>query len=40
MRSQHERREFVLRWMERFLPMLIAQQRARERAGGNGHTLN
>ncbi|HXA76283.1 MAG TPA: LON peptidase substrate-binding domain-containing protein [Candidatus Acidoferrales bacterium] len=40
MRSQHERREFVLRWMERLLPMLIAQQRARERAGGNGHTLN
>jgi len=39
-RSQHERREFVLRWMERFLPMLIAQQRARERAGGNGYTLN
>ncbi len=40
MRSQHERREFVLRWMERFLPMLIAQQRARQHAGGNGHTLN
>ncbi len=40
MRSQHERREFVLRWMERFLPMLIAQQRAQGRAGGNGHTLN
>ena len=39
MRSQHERREFVLRWMERFLPMLIAQQRAQGRAGGNGHTL-
>ncbi len=40
MRSQHGRREFVLRWMERFLPLLIAQQRARGRAGGNGHTLN
>lgn len=40
MRSQHGRREFVLRWMERFLPILIAQQRARERAGGNGYTLN
>jgi Lon protease-like protein len=36
MRSQHERREFVLRWMEGFLPQLAALQRAR----GNGHTLN
>jgi Lon protease-like protein len=40
MRSQHGRREFVLRWMERFLPMLITEQRVRQRAGGNGHTLN
>jgi Lon protease-like protein len=40
MRSCHERREFVLRWMEKFLPQLIAQQRARELAGGNGHSLN
>lgn len=40
MRSQHERREFVLRWMERFLPMLLAQQRALGLASGNGHTLN
>lgn len=40
MRSQHARRESVLRWMERFLPKLVALQRARERAGGNGHTLN
>ncbi len=39
-RSQHERREFVLRWMERFLPKLIAQQRAHKLSGGNGHTLN
>jgi Lon protease-like protein len=36
MRSQHERREFVLRWMESFLPHLVALQRARS----NGHTLN
>jgi Lon protease-like protein len=40
MRSQHERREFVLRWMEKFLPMLITEQRVRQRAGGNGATLN
>ena len=40
MRSQHDRREFVLHWMETFLPLLIAQQRARGRAGGNGYTLN
>jgi uncharacterized protein len=31
-RSERDRRELVLRWMERFLPRLIAQQRARERA--------
>ena len=31
-RSERERRELLLRWMERFLPKLIAQQRARERA--------
>lgn len=40
MRSQHDRREFVLRWMQKFLPLLAAQQRARGRAGGNGYTLN
>ncbi len=31
-RSERERRELVLRWMERFLPKLIAQQKARQRA--------
>jgi ATP-dependent Lon protease len=40
MRSQHDRQEFVLRWIERFLPKLIAQQRARKLSGGNGFTLN
>jgi Lon protease-like protein len=34
-RSERERREMILRWMERFLPRLIAQQRARERAARN-----
>ena len=34
-RSEQERREMVLRWMERFLPKLIAQQRTRERAERN-----
>jgi len=32
MRSQHARREAVLRWMEKFLPRLVALERARERA--------
>ncbi|MGA8766230.1 MAG: LON peptidase substrate-binding domain-containing protein [Candidatus Acidiferrales bacterium] len=40
MRSQHDRREFVLSWMERFLPKLVAVQRTRKLSGGNGHTLN
>jgi ATP-dependent Lon protease len=40
MRSQHARREFVLRWIEKFLPKLIAQHRLQGRAGGNGQTLN
>jgi Lon protease-like protein len=31
-RSERERRELLLRWMERFLPRLIAQQKARQRA--------
>jgi uncharacterized protein len=39
-RSPRDRGEFVLRWMERFLPKLIAQQRAHKLSGGNGHTLN
>ncbi len=34
-RSERERREMMLRWMERFLPKLIAQQRARDRAERN-----
>ena len=34
-RSERDRRELLLRWMERFLPRLIAQQRARERAFRN-----
>jgi Lon protease-like protein len=40
LRSEHERRELLLRWMERFVPKLIAQQKTRERAGGNGHARN
>lgn len=35
MRSEHERRETLLRWMERFVPRLIAQQKARDRAARN-----
>ena len=40
MRSQHDRREFVLHWMESFLPLLIAQHRVRGRAGDKDYTLN
>ena len=40
MRSQHERRAYLLRWMEGFLPKLATQQRARRLSGGNGYTLN
>jgi Lon protease-like protein len=40
LRSEHERRELLLRWMERFVSILIAQQKTRERAGGNGHARN
>jgi Lon protease-like protein len=40
LRSERERRETMLRWMERFVPRLIAQQKTRERAGGNGHARN
>ena len=36
-RSEANRRQTLLRWLERVIPKLIAQQRARERAGGNGH---
>lgn len=39
-RSPHERREILLRWLERFVPKLVAQQHMRHRAGGNGHSLN
>jgi Lon protease-like protein len=40
MRSQHERRGYLLRWMEESLPQLVAQRRARKLSGGNGYTLN
>jgi Lon protease-like protein len=39
-RSEHERRELLLRWMERFVPKLLAQQKTRQRASGNGHSRN
>jgi Lon protease-like protein len=40
MRSEAARREFVLGWMNAFLPRLAERQRTRGRAGGNGHALN
>jgi Lon protease-like protein len=39
-RSEERRRELVLQWMNEFLPQLEERQRARHRAGGNGHALN
>lgn len=39
-RSEHSRREFVLGWMNAFLPRLAERQRTRGRAGSNGHALN
>ena len=40
MRSEQERREFVFKWLEEFVPILAERQRVRNRAGGNGHALN
>jgi Lon protease-like protein len=39
-RSESERRGLVLRWMADVLPKLLKLERARKRAGGNGHGLN
>lgn len=40
MRSESERRSLVAHWMAEFLPRLLDLQRARKRAGGNGHGPN
>jgi Lon protease-like protein len=40
MRSESDRRSLVLRWMVDFLTKLAELERARKRAGGNGHGLN
>lgn len=39
-RSENQRREMVLEWMNGLLPKLSDRDRARRRAGGNGHVLN
>jgi Lon protease-like protein len=39
-RSEEHRRGLVLQWMNEFLPQLEERQRARHRAGSNGHALN
>ena len=39
-RSESERRGLVLRWIADFLPKLLELERARKRAGDNGHGLN
>lgn len=40
MRSESERSEFILQWLDAFLPKLLERQRSRQRAGGNGHAPN
>jgi Lon protease-like protein len=40
MRSEADRREYILQWLNAFLPRLLERRRARERAGSNGHALN
>lgn len=40
MRSEADRRQFILQWLNAFLPKLQERRRTRERAGGNGHALN
>jgi ATP-dependent Lon protease len=40
MRTENERRDFLLGWLAKFLPKLADRQQARRRAGGNGHALN
>jgi Lon protease-like protein len=39
-RSESHRRDLVLGWIHALLPKLSERERARKRAGGNGHTLN
>jgi Lon protease-like protein len=37
MRAENARQEFLQRWLSESLPNILAANRARERAGGNGH---
>ncbi len=39
-RSESQRRDMVLGWINALLPKLSDRERARKRAGGNGHALN
>jgi ATP-dependent Lon protease len=39
-RSESHRRDLVLGWINALLPSLSNRERARKRAGGNGHALN
>ncbi|HEX4002356.1 MAG TPA: LON peptidase substrate-binding domain-containing protein [Candidatus Acidoferrales bacterium] len=39
-RSEGERRDMVRGWIQALLPKLSDRERARKRAGGNGHALN
>ena len=40
LRSESDRRDLVQRWLNDFLPKLLALQRVRKSAGGNGHGPN
>jgi len=39
-RSESHRRDMVNEWIQALLPKLSERERARKRAGGNGHALN
>jgi Lon protease-like protein len=39
-RSESQRRDMVAEWIQLLLPKLSERERARKRAGGNGHALN
>jgi ATP-dependent Lon protease len=39
-RSESHRRDLVLGWIDALLPKLSERERARKKAGGNGHALN
>ncbi|MGC1257320.1 MAG: hypothetical protein WA867_17300, partial [Candidatus Acidiferrales bacterium] len=39
-RSEAQRQDFLIQWMNNLLSHVEPQQKTRRRAAGNGHTLN